>query len=350
MMEACFAQAGAETTRVDVESAIDTPPAGWDEFYRACSYVHPYQSSAFGRWESFRRNRVMYLSIAKCGMKVGQCLVSLSPHGIARWYFGPVLSDTAGFQFDDALAAVVRYLKNCGVVAIGHSLTPPAYGRSTAVPEPSVGVACHTLLIDLTQPVETLLKAFDRTVRKNVRKCRERQVQVRVSEGDGAALEAYVKLLAEHRKKLGLPMPPFYPNRDSVRCFAASSARLLVALASVDGQAMAGLGFAVLNKVAVEVGVAQSADYDALKLPLQDFIKAEACGALASAGVEVYDLAGVSLAARNRKEESIRRFKQKFSNRLSMYHSIDLRFKALRYYYCRAVAKVGRMFSSEYLF
>jgi hypothetical protein len=337
-----------QETQLCVQAALDSSPPGWDEFYADCAHVHPYQSAAFGEWERLRGHQVAYVSIASMadpGEKVGQCLVTIDPRRIATWYFGPVLHDTAAGRLECATAALLGYLRGHGVIAVENARTPVRYGGEPASCAPLDGRLHETPVIDLTQPEETLQRSFDRAVRKNWRKCRERHVQFCLSEGDPEALESYVTILGERRRKLGFSMPPFYPNHDSARCFAerGKTARLFVALARVEGIPMAGLGFAVFRRVAVEVGVAQSAGYAALQLPLHDFIKVEACRELARLGVEIYDLGGVSTRPRSRKEENIRRFKQKFSSRMASYQSIDVRFEPARYYYFRGLAKIERL-------
>ncbi|HYM11513.1 MAG TPA: hypothetical protein VEU62_12320 [Bryobacterales bacterium] len=352
----------AQAAGLRAEAVCGSPPDGWDEFYAGCRYVHPYQSAAFGEWERLRGQQVAYVSIASMvdagekageqdGEKVGQCLVSIDPRGIAAWYFGPVLHPARnnganrgpGQRREGALKALLACLRGCGVVAVESGLTPACYQGPAPGGVPSGGRLRETPVIDLTESDEALPKSFDRAVRKNLRKCRERQAQFSLSEGDPLALDSYVRILAEHRKKLGFSMPPFYPNPDSVRCFAGRAARLLVALASVEGRPVAGLGFAVFRGLAVEVGVAQSAEYAELKLPLHDFIKAQACRELARRGVEIYDLGGVAPRPCSGKEENIRRFKQKFSSRMVSYQSIEVRFAPVRYYCFRGLAKAQRL-------
>ncbi|HYL35386.1 MAG TPA: hypothetical protein VEV17_05700 [Bryobacteraceae bacterium] len=325
------------------QTTLDAAPPGWDEFYRGCGRVHPYQTAGFGAWERFRGNRVAYLELVNGSVKVGQCLVTISPSRVAMWYFGPVMKASTTFSLASAVDGLVQYLRSIGVIAIENASTPPSYNHRPPGDELRIGLHRQTLVIDLTQPDADLQKSFDRSVRKNLRKCRERTAQFSFSEGNGKALTEYVALLAAHRKKLGFSMPPFYPNPDSVRCFAGTGSRLFVALASLDGAPVAGLGFVLFGELAVEVGVAQSASYDALRLPLHDFIKAEACRALAAAGAKIYDLAGISTQPRGAKEENIRRFKQKFSSHRVDYRALTMRFQPIQYYYVRAAAKLTRV-------
>jgi hypothetical protein len=325
------------------QRTVDTAPPGWDEFYRGCGQVHPYQTAGFGAWEHFRSNRVAYVGLMNGSEKVGQCLVTISPRRVATWYFGPVMKAPATFSLASAVHGLIQYLRSLGVIAIENALTPPMYNNSPPDDDLRIGLHRQTLVIDLTQPDADLQKSFDRSVRKNLRKCRERTAQFSFSEGNGKALTQYVALLAEHRKRLGFSMPPFYPNHDSVRCFAGTGSRLFVALASVDETPVAGLGFAVFREIAIEVGVAQSASFDALRLPLHDYIKVEACRELAARGAKIYDLAGISTQPHGAKEENIRRFKQKFSSHSVDYQALTMRFQPIQYYYVRAVAKLTRV-------
>jgi hypothetical protein len=328
------------------QMTLNIAPPGWDDFYRGCGHVHPYQTAGFGGWERFRGNSVAYLSLMNGSEKVGQCLVTISPSRVATWCFGPVLKASATFSLASAVHGLIQYLRSLGVIAIENASTPPAYSSGPPGDGLQSGLHRQTLVIDLTQPDPDLQRSFHRSVRKNLRKCREGQARFSFSEAKTKALTEYVEMLAEHRKKLGFPMPPFYPNHDSAQCFRGTGSRLFVAMAYVDEAPVAGLGFAVFQELAVEVGVAQSSSYDALKLPLHDYIKVEAGRELAARGAKIYDLAGVSTQPRNAKEENIRRFKAKFSSQQVDYQALTIRFQPIQYYYVRAVAKLARVCQS----
>ena len=122
--------------------------------------------------------------------------------------------------------------------------------------------------------------------------------------------------LQKHRQKLGQPMPLFYPNASTLSLGNRGHTTFSIALASVEGTYLSGMGFISLGQVVTEIAVAQSEEYFIRKLPAQDQIKVAAIEHFASKGVRYYDLAGIASLPASEKETNIRRYKLKFSNQI----------------------------------
>lgn len=270
--------------------------------------LHPYQSPAFGaamRAKGFRTRRY------EVGDGALHCLVLIDRRGWASWYYGP----TGPIELEaEAVAAISRGLRRDGV-RVRYATTQPRYFGDAGSPPP--GTAGETPFIDLRGSAGGL-PVTDRSVRKNVARAEKAGVRVEFV-SDRVAIGAYQRLLREHRSRLGLGMPPFYPDVESIRAFDRPSSGMEVALAWIGGELIAGLGFVRFGDVVAEVAVARGAT----ELPAHDLIKIRASDRYRELGLAVYDLMGVRAAPTTPKEAGIRRYKLKFASRLARYGVIE---------------------------
>jgi lipid II:glycine glycyltransferase (peptidoglycan interpeptide bridge formation enzyme) len=244
----------------------------------------------------------------------------------------------------EALRALIRGLPAMGVKGVAFATTRVGYeaGEAARVSHPWCAGADETPVIDLRRPAEARFRSFDASVRKNVRKCERAGMTVELT-ADLDAVAEYAALVKEYRQRMSLPLPPLFPQVRLASLFDASSSRMFVALARVDGEAIAGLGFLMFGRVMFELGAAQGPTYAERKLPAHDVIKVAAAEYGAKAGAAFYDLAGVRREPGSEKEANIRRFKLKFTQRCAGFSVIRNRMLSPFGQAGRAVRKLRRM-------
>lgn len=174
-----------------------------------------------------------------------------------------------------------------------------------------------TIMVNLEKTEVELWRALKSSAKKALAKCGEDGVSIRLAENDGD-IERYVRMLKETRKRLGLPMPPLYPDEVMWnKLHKAGNMELF--LAEKDGMFLAGLGLLIFNRRMMEIGSAQSTLSLRKRFYPNDAIKWAIIKWGAENKIRRYDLAGVATSPVDTKERGIRQFKEKWGGRYTEY-------------------------------
>jgi hypothetical protein len=296
----------------------------WDSRLLRYPLAHPYQSTAYGDHHAAKGSRSEYTEIYRDDERVGMCLALVEPDGTANWHRGPIVSPSVEAEYGEILAGFADFLSRKGVVCIRDATTrfcpQKDFYRANW---PKLSGEYEAPYVDLASDFATLEKGFDRSLRKNLRKCDEAGVTVGFRD-DEASIQGYEDMLRFHRESQGFGMPDVYPNSRSMRLFNRPGISMEVAMASVDGELLAGLGYIRFGEVVIEVGSAQSRAYHERKLPAYEMIKVEAIRRYGGMGLRIYDLMGIKRDPADEKEANIRRFKLKFTDTIGEYGHIGL--------------------------
>ena len=165
----------------------------------------------------------------------------------------------------------------------------------------------QTFQIDLTLPIETLWSNISKSCRKNISGW-ENEVITRFIGKD--ELPRYEKLLKETRKRLGLKMPPVYPNEVLWKHFGDDVLKVVI-VETKDKQILGGLGFFCYDNEILEIGVAQAKKAIDEHIPTGELIKWFIIRWGKENSFKIYDLAGANPADKN-----IYFFKEKFGGQL----------------------------------
>jgi len=318
-------------------------PDAWDsDLLSLGGHPHPLQSAAFGAFLRADMGRAGYVRIFRDSRLAGMCVLGIDSPGAGTWYHGPHAPGAAPEEYCDMFSGLMGHLQKRGLTAVAAAssqlVCDATYYSDPAAP-PFHEIE-ETAYLDLRVPPDDMLAGFDRSVRKNVRKCAGAGVEIIIS-SEPEYLAKYFELLAAHRQKLNFPLPPFYVNAQTAPLFNREACGMNVALASVQGEFIAGLGYVHFGAMVMEAGVGQSDGYASYGLNAHDMIKVEAARHFSSMGLAYYDLAGVSRNADDAKEANIRRFKMKFATGVARFGSVkNVCFSPTKYYARKIAGRV----------
>ncbi len=180
------------------------------------------------------------------------------------------------------------------------------------------GLGCetfHTFLLNLRDDLDNIKKKFKKELRKSIRKGAEKGITVKLANREEVPL--YYDLLKETRNRtstgfnqklehLYLYWDIMHEEFDSFEVFIAYK----------EGSPLGALGILHFNKMMIEVMSASSNYALRLKLPVGDILKWEVIKWGKKKGLHYYDLAGVNIRPKTKKEENILRFKRKWGGEL----------------------------------
>lgn len=242
------------------------------------------------------------------------------------WHYGPIIFNQV--KEEEVLNIILKELdtiaKDNGIFSIEAS--SPVHGRANAEKIKQIfeenqyeSKKWGTFLVRLNNTEEGLRNNLKKAARKKIKYCEENKIEVYLDNSNDG-LQNYLELLKETRKRMGMALPPSYPN-DVMKKYLEKN--MAVFLSKKDGKILAGLGLVFFNGIAIEMGVAQS-DFDLNeRIYSGDLIKWEVIKWANAQGFSVFDLAGVSVQNRSQKEEGIFQFKEKWGGELVEYYNYE---------------------------
>jgi hypothetical protein len=333
---------------IRVETFSEPPLENWNELISSVPEGTIYQTSSWAEYLR-RTDRRPYYMVAydERGAVVGSLLAhkeglgqgGLREKSLGRlavpvlqrflpflsWLYGPVIFDKSKEQtiLEAFVAAMDKVCRVEGIYQIKHGCFPlhNVIQRQSAplcFPKGS-GFTCTqwgTFLVDLSRPGEDLWNGIKRESRKSIREGREQGIEVEQLT-DKEELSGYLHLLEESRERLGLALPPNYPDQ-AMWDLLWRDGNLQIFVARAGERLCGGLGVLVFNKVMFEIAAARAANLPGSE-HAGDLIKWSVISWGASTGQRVYDLSGVSPSPIDPKEEGIRRFKSKFGGKYVEY-------------------------------
>lgn len=248
----------------------------------------------------------------------------------AGWLNGPLilqngLSRAALFQI---VCEIEELCVKKNAIAIRNITLPLGYGVSSGIYGDLEGVLTErhfcskrweTPFIDLSFGEESIWGSFKRDTKKDIK--RGSRDSLSVIELEKKDLAQYEHLLAENMRRNKMPMPPHYPDKamwDALKRDGNDSLRVLSA--QKDGRLLAVLGLIEYNGIILQFGSAQSDDAYLKKLNANDLITWEAILWGINSNKRVYDLTGMPPVPSNKREEGIKRYKLKWSDKVIAYN------------------------------
>ena len=313
-------------------------PDGWDQMWRGSGLGGIYQTNRWAQLAiALRRAQAIYIRVEKNGTQVAQCLLikenafsdrlrrsALSPillpvlgRCLQTVYClnGPIFFETPTY---DVVEALVKTAEEIATDALELSFSPQrplAYQVSESQWQKMGYVQRQhaTYLVDLQQDFE---KNCHRSVRKNVRKCRE--LGVTVKEVEQGQYPLFYQLIDQSRKASGINS---FPYEHFVAHIEALGSHKLSFIAELNGKMIAGLGILAFNDLLIEVEAATSPTCRERRIQAHDLLKMDIMNWGCQKGARFFDLAGVAIQPRNKREEGIKRFKSKFGGQYLEYYS-----------------------------
>jgi hypothetical protein len=326
---------------IRVEAFAKMPLENWNELVSSVPEGTIYQTSSWGDYLERTERRPYYMvahdekgtvvaSLLAHIEGLGQGALREKPLGqlmvpiirrflpFLAWYHGPLIFDKSReiAIFGAFGVAIDKLCKTERIYQIKHGSLPlhypieRTYGAFSFPAESGFATTrWGTFLIDLTRPEETLWNGIKRESRKSIKEGRTQGIEVeRLTDKEG--LNRYLYLLEETRERLGLALPPNYPD-EAMWELLWPSGELQIFVAKAGNRLCGGLGVLVFNRVIFEIAAARSSNIPGSE-HAGDLIKWAIISWGASTGQRVYDLSGVSPSPTDSKEEGIRRFKSKF--------------------------------------
>ncbi len=255
----------------------------------------------------------------------------------AGWLNGPLilkkqLTDTI---LEQIIHGIEEFCRGKNAIAVRNITLPLVYGEGENIYNDFdrilkknffTSYKFETAFIDLTLGSDKIWNSLKRDTRKDInRGSKNGFVLVELARDD---LLKYENLIAENMSRNNMLMPPHYPNNimwDSLRCNGVNFVRVL-AVRNNDSLTGA-LGLLEFNGIITQIGSAQSNEAYIKKLNINDLITWNAILRGADNNMRIYDLSGMATTPQNKKEEGIRRYKLKWSDRVITYGSYTKIYK-----------------------
>lgn len=234
---------------------------------------------------------------------------------IYDWSYGPIVFNQE--LFPEVYSEFGKFLlsKDCRVSG---KTNPFLSGDPSVLAKNFLMIEWGTYLIDLRKTKEEIYKKIDKhSGQKNIKRSKNRGV--RIEEINENSLIDYVNLknetINDPYKKID--------NSDALRYW-----RLLKPvgysgyLAKKDDVVLGGLMFSSFNKLIIEGGVVRTVEDVKKKLYSQDLIKWNIIEWGVENKMKFYDLAGFNPHPQSKKEEGIKRYKEKWGGELRNYWMI----------------------------
>ncbi|MBI5226932.1 peptidoglycan bridge formation glycyltransferase FemA/FemB family protein [Candidatus Micrarchaeota archaeon] len=181
-----------------------------------------------------------------------------------------------------------------------------------------------TFIIDLADGEEKRWEKLDKAAKKAVLGCKMQNIDVvRASTEDD--VNGYQELLGSFRKKMGLHMPPFYPNLDFWKKNKGKTTDIY--LAHQEKKLVSAMGVVYCNGLITEVAVARDLENKAYA---QDAIKWKIIQWGAENNYRFYDLAGVNPDPKTAQEKGAYQFKSKWGGKLVRTTEVRMRHPGFR--------------------
>lgn len=305
----------------------------WDKSILNNSTPEFCQTSIFGKFLNRIGAEVNFLLIYDRGELVGNCLLEVKKEKIASWRYGPKIRIDRIDDEEAILMQMFRFLQNSKFKAIEQTQTAKNFPDEGHFNENStffsrIGSSPY---IDIRPDMDKLLHNFDRSVHKNVNKCIRAGVDIKISETN-ELVGTYLDLLTWFRENRNFDLPFLHPNEETMKLFNNSITNMGIALAYLNGRAIAGMGFIRIGKIMTELAIATSHDYESLKLPANDFLKIKAIEFYKDKGIEFYDLAGGEKNPNDSKKKNILKYKMKFATGSTPYGFIDRKILSINWF------------------
>ncbi len=248
------------------------------------------------------------------------------------WMYGPLIYNKNRFDeiFVSFLKEIEIIARKRGVLFL-HNISYPIHGDDIYFKRAHLnfyerGFSSRekaTIFVDLTADLETLWENFKNSAKKAIKKCSDPSIKIEVMVKEN--LKEYYNLLCESRKRVGVEIPPVYPNEMIWNNLGGEKGCLDIFCVRKDALLLGAIGGILFNGIVFETAPAQSTLSFQKKIYVNDILKWCLIKNAKLKNARLYDLCGVPSHPRNITEIKQKQFKQKWGGK-----EISYRF----YYKC----------------
>ncbi len=319
------------------------PPRGWDTWIASRGAHSGYcQTTSRAEVVNSQRGARSYVVTHPEGgrggdWKAGALLTRFQPRvaatgGSLSCFQGPVLSEGASSSDLAALLDRIEALgRELGIGSINFP-NPPVHAPWTndiafAVPFEARDYRAKpwaTFIVDLTREEDDLFASAKHAARKGVRKCRKNGITVSLCRNSEEFVNDFYASYYESEIDEGgdrLRRARDWWSIDGGRHYRFFTAK------DAKGRVLATLGTYCFGRIATEIMSSRTKLGQDCGLPAQDLLHWEIFCAHKAAGDEAFNLAGVNPSPKDRGEEGIYRFKEKWGGRRIDYKMYSKRFE-----------------------
>ncbi len=226
------------------------------------------------------------------------------------WLYGPIVYDKERFEdvFSSLIDGVEKIAKKRGVLFL-RAASYPIHGDGVYFQRAPRILSTKgfkerqmaTIFLKLEKDEEELWKGLKNSARKAIKK--SSSIGVDAGFLGREELKGYHDMLCESRKRVGIELPPTYPNEAMWDCLGGDDDRLKIFCVKDGGRLLAAIGITSFNGIIFETGPAQSNySYDN-KIYGNDILKWEVIKWGWENKSRLYDLSGISPEVKNEKEK-----------------------------------------------
>lgn len=234
------------------------------------------------------------------------------------WHYGPLIYDKS--RFDEIFSTLLKkveasarerrmlFLKNISFPIHGDDIY---FKRAEKIfHEQNFNDSQNvTIFVPLAKDEDALWKSLKNSARKVLKKTDEGSLEIGPLKKE--ELEEYYSLLRESRRRVGIEMPPTYPNRYMWEAMNKDGNHLDVFSVRKDGRLLAAIGITCFNGIVFETGPAQANFCLQNRIYANDILKWEVIKRYSKES-RVYDLSGIPREIKSEKERGQAQFKEKW--------------------------------------
>jgi hypothetical protein len=247
------------------------------------------------------------------------------------WFYGPLIFDKS----DEAailhalLKAVDRFARDKKLIAV-RNIAEPIHQGAAQADSPDFNVYRSlkyehqrraTLFVDLSTDVNAAWARLKKSTRKDVTSCGKHGLTAGLLTAE--ELDEYRAVISENVKRVNADFPPYYPDRNMWNALRARETCLEVMAIKKGGKIMGGAGILDFNGIICHMTSCQSDESYFKKINVNDLLTWEIAKWGMTGKKRLYDLTGIPLAPKDKKEEGLRNFKMKWSDNVREYAAYD---------------------------
>ncbi|HOU36868.1 MAG TPA: GNAT family N-acetyltransferase [Candidatus Omnitrophota bacterium] len=247
------------------------------------------------------------------------------------WFYGPLVLDRADAAnvLAELLDEVDRFCRTNKLVTMRNIAEPihdpAAYAgdHASAVynARAFTRIERATLFMDLRTDVDTAWSRLKKSTRKDVSSCEKHSLTAGLLSAD--ELDEYRAVISENVRRVRADFPPYYPDINMWNALRGAENCLEVMAIKKDGRIMAGAGILDFNGILCHMTSCQTDESYFKKINVNDLLTWEIAKWGISRKRRLYDLTGIPLRPKDRKEQGLRNFKMKWSENIRVYNAYD---------------------------
>lgn len=325
---------------INWDSLVKTIPEGtifqttfWAKYLERYAKVRPVYLAAKGKDGSILGTLLMYqafyfrrfLGIGIIGKLIFSIMNRVIP--VATWRFGPLIYDKSNFDeiLEKILTESMVIAKQKGFIFLRDISLPIHTDRENILRGHNkfldLGFSFKetvTIILNLQKSVDELWKGLRNSARKAIKKINNLDIKVVTLRKDD--LTAYYNLLKEARKRVGAQIHPTYPTIQMWEELGAKTGILEMFGVMKGDQLLGAISILTYNNIFFEASPAQSNYAFKNGIYVNDILKWHIIQQGNFLGRRLYDLNGIFVNPKNKKENSLNQFKEKWGGDRLLYY------------------------------